>query len=236
VVSRERQEHVVEAGLVDRQRRRGELGEVQPPEDLDQHARTVVRAETDRRGLAFDLVAVGELRPGPLRRILVVEAELGDRAPELGLQHRRRVVRDHVPVVDHRHPSGELVRLLQVLGGEENGGAVAHQLSDHVPELVPAEQVEAGRRLVQEEHRRTRHQGGCDVQSPPHPTRVRPGRSVGGVEEVEAAEQLVRARRDRSGNHLREHADQPQVLPPGEVGVDRRELAGQADHAAHRVG
>ena len=37
------------------------------------------------------------------------------------------------------------------------------------------------------------------------------------------------------GLHLGQQSDQAQVLPPGQVGVDRRELAGEADPATDRV-
>ena len=61
---------------------------------------------------------------------------------------------DHPPVVDHRDPVGELVGLLQVLGGQQDRRALAPQLAHDRPDLVAAARVEAGGRLVQEEHPR----------------------------------------------------------------------------------
>ena len=42
---------------------------------------------------------------------------------------------DHPAAVDHRDPVGELVGLLQVLRGEQDGDAAGDQLPDHVPEV-----------------------------------------------------------------------------------------------------
>ena len=63
----------------------------------------------------------------------------------------------------------------------------AHQLADHAPQLVAALRVEAGRRLVEEQHRRPVHQRGGEVEPPPHPARVGAHRPVAGVGQREAA-------------------------------------------------
>jgi hypothetical protein len=53
---------------------------------------------------------------------------------------------------DDPHPVGQLVGLLQVLGGEEDGGAaLALEGPDLGPDRGPALGVEAGGGLVQEE-------------------------------------------------------------------------------------
>jgi ABC-2 type transport system ATP-binding protein len=54
--------------------------------------------------------------------------------------------------VDDRDPVGQDVGLLEVLGGEEDGHAAADELGDHVPHVRAAARVQAGRRLVEEEH------------------------------------------------------------------------------------
>ena len=50
-------------------------------------------------------------------------------------------------VVDGRYPVRQLVRLVQILGGEQNGSAGP----DHLPHLVAAARVEPGGRLVPEQ-------------------------------------------------------------------------------------
>ena len=96
--------------------------------------------------------------------------------------------------------------------------------------------VEAGGRLVQEEHRWSRDQRCRDVEAPAHAAGVGAQRTVRGAGEVEPPEELVGPRQDLGSRHLREHADHPKVLPAGQVGVDGRVLAGQADPPAHGVG
>ena len=48
-------------------------------------------------------------------------------------------------------PVGERLRLVHVVGGEEDGLAELAQAADHLPRLAPGRGVEAGRRLVEEE-------------------------------------------------------------------------------------
>ena len=68
-------------------------------------------------------------------------------------------VRNRAPVVEHDDVVGQLVGLVEVLGGEQDGGAVADEAAQHVPQLVPAPRVEAGRGLVEEQHLGGRRRG-----------------------------------------------------------------------------
>ena len=72
------------------------------------------------------------------------------------------------PVVDDHDLVGEPVGLLEVLGGQEERGAPANELLDHAPEVAPALRVEAGRRLVEEQHRRAVHERGGEVEPAAH--------------------------------------------------------------------
>ena len=63
----------------------------------------------------------------------------------------------------------------------------------------PAAEVEAGRRLVEEEHRRPRDERGGEVEPAAHAARVRAHEPVAGVGEVEVGEQLARALARRRG-------------------------------------
>jgi hypothetical protein len=48
----------------------------------------------------------------------------------LGLQLAGRTRRHHLAVVDHRHLVGQLVGLVQILGGEQDGSAAGHDALD----------------------------------------------------------------------------------------------------------
>ena len=96
-------------------------------------------------------------------------------------------------------------------------------------------QVEARRGLVEEQHRRPRHQRGGDVEPPSHPAGVRPdGRSAASVRSNRSSSSAALGGM-ADVRHLGQQADQPQVLPAGEVRIDGRELAGEPDPAPDRV-
>ena len=66
----------------------------------------------------------------------------------------------------------------------------ADQRADDVPHAQPARRVEAGGRLVEEEHRRAGHEAGGEVEAAAHAAGVRLHHAVGGVGELELLEQL----------------------------------------------
>ena len=126
----------------------------------------------------------------------------------------------------------ELVRLLEVLRRQEQGVVLAHLAADHVPHAEPAAGVEPRRRLVEEEEPRPPDERGGEVESPPHPARIRLRDAVARVLEVELGEQLVRATPRLGARQLVEAPEHPEVLAAGEVLVDRCVLAREADQLA----
>ena len=86
------------------------------------------------------------------------ERDLQARAAGLGLQLGRGAAGDHAAVVDDDDPVGELVGLVEVLRRQQQRDAVGDEPSDHLPHAHSAGRIEAGRRLVEEQHRRSRHQ------------------------------------------------------------------------------
>jgi hypothetical protein len=237
-VSGQVQEHVVEAGplqpevvdldlvVLEQLGDPGHVGEVVGRRDqpalclLDVHLGDTA---ADQLGGGADLRGVGER-----------QHDAG--APGLVLELGRRAGRDHPTAVDHDDLVGERVGLLEVLRGEQQRGAAADQLAQHLPELGPAPRVEPGGRLVEEQHRRRRDQAHRQVESTPHPSGVGLGDPVGGVAERELLEQLVGQRTDLPARDAVETADQPDVLPAGEELVDRGSLAGEAHAATNPVG
>ena len=77
-------------------------------------------------------------------------------AAELRLELVGGAVGDDPALVDHGDAVGQLVRLLQILRGEQNGRAAADQRAHRLPHLGTAARVEPGRRLVEEQHLRAR--------------------------------------------------------------------------------
>jgi len=50
------------------------------------------------------------------------------------------------------------VGLVEILGGQQDGGSVGDQPLDHLPQAQPAARVQAGGGLVEEQHRWPGHQ------------------------------------------------------------------------------
>ena len=108
-------------------------------------------------------------------------------------------------------------------------------MTSHMPE--PAARIEPGRRLVEEQQPRPPDQRAAEVEPAAHAARVGLDDAVGGVGEIELLEQLVgRGACASARRQLVEPAEHPQVLAPGQVLVDGRVLAGQADDAAQLLG
>jgi hypothetical protein len=143
---------------------------------------------------------------------------------------------DQPAVVQQRDLVGELVGLLQVLGGEQDRGSAGHQVADDLPHGAAAARVQAGGRLVQEEDARVADQAHRQVEPAPHAAGVGGGRLPGRLGQVEPVQQLGGAPPAFAPAQVAEVGHQGEVLLAGEQVVHRGELAGDADHLADRVG
>ena len=142
---------------------------------------------------------------------------------------RRRALGYDQPVGDHRHPVGQGLRLVHVVGGEHDRDARAAQAADDFPRLVARIRIEPGRRLVQEQQVRSANQAQGQIQAPllaagkvPDLLSLLPGQAG-------QADHLTGVPRCRivtriAGNRL---AD-------GQVGLDRDVLQHQPDPLAQR--
>ena len=171
------QEHLVEAGLAER-----ELG------DGDAGARASAASASDARSASVDRDATA--RPGRTRGARPRRARARARArpsarwsgssrrtcsvpaPTDALSSPRRALGDHPAVVDDRDPVGELVGLVEVLRGQQHRRALGDERADDVPHLVAPARVEAGRRLVEEQQLRGDDDARGDVEPPAHAARV----------------------------------------------------------------
>ena len=139
---------------------------------------------------------------------------------------------DDPPVVDDGDRVGQLVGLLEVLGREQQGRALADETPDDVPHPQPAARIETGRRLVEEQQPGPADQGTRQVEPAAHAARIGLDRAIGGIGELELLEQLVTSATSLRRWQLVQPTEHPQVLATGQVLVDRRELARQADDAS----
>jgi hypothetical protein len=72
-------------------------------------------------------------------------------------------------MVDDGDARGELVGLLEVLRGQQDGDAGLGQAADHAPDALAGIGIEAGGRLVEEQDARRDDQRGGDVEPPRMP-------------------------------------------------------------------
>ena len=121
--------------------------------------------------------------------------DLDGRPADLRLQRIGRALGDDAAVVDDPDAVGEDVGLLEVLRGQEDGHALVLREPAHLlPERGAALDVEAGRRLVEEEDARVVHEREREVEPALHPARVALHLAVGRLGQADALEQLVGAR------------------------------------------
>ena len=106
-------------------------------------------------------VAVERRRPEPLDRRQVGRAEPGD--PDLRLGLAEHVVElaagDDPAVVDDRDAVADLLDLAQQVRVQEHRGAAVGGGADDAPDVDPADRVERGRRLVEDDERRLAEEG-----------------------------------------------------------------------------
>ena len=137
------------------------------------------------RAARVELAAVGELEP---------DVAAGHKALELG----RGALRDQPAVVEDRDPVGESIRLLEVLGGQEDRDADGDEIPDDVPHHAAAARIEPGGRLVKEDDPGVADERHREVEPTPHPAGLGRHRLRGRLDEVELLEQLLDAPRPRA--------------------------------------
>ena len=145
-------------------------------------------------------------------------------------------------MVHHAYPVGQGLRLLQVVGGQNDGG-VPLEPPDNPPQLPAGQHIQPQGGLVQKQHLRLGHQGHGDGQ-PPLPAA---GQGSGPLFGTGGQSKLIH---DTGGSLLDPSIDfrhQFQIFRHGEVGGHRCFLGGDgqdlfglaalcADAAAHELG
>jgi hypothetical protein len=230
----EGEEDVVEVGRVDRQLADFDGCVLEPVQQRPQRLDAAVAGDLEGERLVV-AHRLPEHAGGRLQPVRVGEPEADVAAGDAALELVRGALGDQPAVVEQRDPVGELVGLLEVLRGEEDGGPAGHQLADELPHGAAAARVQAGGGLVQEDDPRVADQGHRQVEPPLHPAGVGAGRLPAGVGQVELVEQLGRAPPAPAPAQVAQVGHQGQVLGAGEQLVHRGELAGDPDRGTHRV-
>ena len=200
-------EHVVERRRLDLDRLDHDVVLVERADHRRDRALAGRRAQHDARrrgGIGrLDGAEPGERRAGALGAVRVGQLDVQRRLADARLQRVRRPLGDEPAGGDDADAVGELLGLLEVLRGEEDGRAVVVERAHLAPQRAAARRVQAGRRLVEEQHARPVHEREREVEPPPHPAGVAADAAVAGLREPDALEQLGRALARRAGRAAR---------------------------------
>ena len=112
--------------------------------------------------------------------------------------------------------------------------AVVDERAHDAPHVLALGRVQAGRRLVEEDHRRAADEAGGEVEPAAHAAGVglRAGRSAASVRSNQSSSSCARARASRPAEVEQPADHAPGSGVPVSVLVDRRVLAGQPDRLA----
>ena len=235
VVARQGEEDVVEVRCVHGELLGADRVLVEPVQQGPQRFRAAVAGNPQGQCLVVP-GGVGEDPGGRVEFGGGGEPEPDVGAGDLALELVGSALGDQAALVEYRDPVGELIGFLEVLGGEEDGHAVGHQVTDDRPHRAAAARVQSRRRLVQEDDLRVADERHRQVQLPAHTPGVGRRRLLRRLHQIEPLQQLRDDPLAVAGDRAVQIHHQLQVLLPGQQLVHRRELTGDPDRRAHRLG
>ena len=193
------------------------------------------RAGSASRVTATELPGQQPLRLGPLRRVLQADTQRAGADRRLELSGVPSAMT--LPWSMTAMRVGQLVGLLEVLRGQQDG----RSLGDEAPGRCPIPGCGCGGRARSSARRGTcssgrHHDAGGDVEPAAHASREVLDQLGRRVAEAERLEQLGGAVVRGPTAQAQQPAEQHEVLPAGEVLVHRRQLAGEADDGPDRIG
>ena len=144
-------------------------------------------------------VTSARIRPAGVQAGRPGQDDLDDVAPHARLELAEGAGGDGPAVVDDDDVIGQLVGLVQVVGGEQHVGPRADQGPDRLPDLAPPGRIEAGGRLVQEEQARGADQAGAEVEAAALTARVGAGPPVGHLGQAQLVDDQGGRRRAPAG-------------------------------------
>jgi hypothetical protein len=93
-------------------------------------------------------------------------------------------------MVDDGDGVGEVIGFFELLGGQQERGALGHQAAQERPQLQPRGRVQASARLVQEQDPGLAHQARPDVETAAHAAGIGPHGPVRGLGERQPFQHL----------------------------------------------
>ena len=139
---------------------------------------------------------------------------------------------DQTPIAENAYGVGQFVRLVEVLGGEEDRDTRRREVTNYRPHFVAASRVQAGGGFVEKDDVRFRDEAHRDVESSDHAARIVARSLVAEVRQAELVEKVVGTSSRPPPAQVIQLAQESQVLGAGQQCVDGRVLPGDADASA----
>jgi hypothetical protein len=144
----------------------------------------------------------------------------------------RRIADQHLARMHQRDAVAALGLVHEMRRDEDRHAVLPRQVDEDLPERVARDRVDAGGRLVEDQHLRRVDHRHREREPLPHAERESIGQHVHDLGKIETLCHLG----DAAGNGLRRHLEQPgvqvEVLPDGELGIEREGLRHVADAPA----
>ena len=113
---------------------------------------------------------------------------------------------------------------VEVGRGDQNRQAVGRQVRERIPEFAARHRIDAGRRLVEQQHPRLGHERTRQSELLLHAAAQPAGQPVGEAIQIEHPQVAEAAPLDLVARHAAQVADVAQVLGDGEVGIQTERL------------
>ena len=149
---------------------------------------------------------------------------------------RHAALGEDLAVVDDGHARAQLLELGEDVAADDDGLAHRPQFAEQLTQLDPCARVEAGRRLVEQEHLRIVDQRVRQAEALLHPARQRLDVGVALVGEVDELEQVADHPAPRRRAEAVAAGEEVEVLPDLHVVVDPERVRHEPEDATYLVG
>ena len=136
----------------------------------------------------------------------------------------------------HQRDAMAAFGFVEIRGRHQNRQPARGQMRQRVPELTPRNRIDAGGRLVEQQHPRLRHQRARERELLLHAPAQPSGQPLGKAIHVEHLQVATSAAVDLVAGHAAEVADVADVLADGEVGIEAERLGQIAGVGARLAG
>ena len=129
---------------------------------------------------------------------------------------RQLALRGDGSVKQDGHVVADSDRLVEVVSGQNHGGALRRQFAHQIPELCGRSWIETARRLIQQNNGGPLHQGARNAQPLVHAARKFHDQRIGGIAQAGAGKQFVDSLGARSSRNVIERRKEVKILTGGQ--------------------